>query len=169
MIFCGVPGRSLAVAASLGAAVPAIGATPTLMWSDVRQVAVHCLVQPISAAHRNLQKNLCERVRALVAQGSPVPVKLIGIGDRAMAAPGVVTLLVHASLQPAGRNGLVAFSMRPHRASTAGTSVLFGSAPRAALTPASGALAPLLEAQLRAATAEIVPWLARPAGPRPII
>lgn len=143
-------------------------ATPTLMWRDVSRVAVQCLVQPTTDSHRALQGAMCDRVRAFAARGAPVPVTVIAQGDPAVLAPGTVTLLVHASVQPAGRNRLVAFSIRPFRVSADQNAVLFGAAPRAAVIPASGAITPALDAALRAAVAETTPWLARPVRPQAI-
>ena len=152
--------------AALAVVVPAAASTPALMWRDVRRVAVQCLVQPTNDPHRALGAAMCERVRALAARGAPVPVTVIQQGDPAVLAAGTVTLLVHGSVQPAGRNRLVAFSIRPFRVSADQNAVLFGAAPRAALVPASSVVTPQLDAALRAAVGETAPWLAGSARPQ---
>lgn len=157
-----------ALASLLTMATAASAETPLLMWQDVAKVQVQCLVPPVDAAARTFQTSLCERVRARVAQGAPVPVAVIAQGDPAVLAPRAVTLLVHASLQPAAKGRLVAFAIRPYRVSADQNSVLFGAAPRAATIPASAAGSPALDAALGASLSEIVPWLARPQGARPI-
>lgn len=157
-----------ALAGLLTMANTASAATPSLMWRDVAKVQIQCLVPPVDAAARSFQTSMCTRVRALVAKGAPVPVAVIMQGDPAVLAPRAVTLLVHASLQPAAKGRLAAFAIRPYRVSTDQNSVLFGAAPRAATIPASAAGSPALDAALNAALSEIVPWLARPQGTRPI-
>lgn len=157
-----------ALAGLLTMANTASAATPSLMWRDVAKVQIQCLVPPVDAAARSFQTSMCTRVRALVAKGAPVPVAVIMQGDPAVLAPRAVTLLVHASLQPAAKGRLAAFAIRPYRVSTDQNSVLFGAAPRAATIPASAAGSPALDAALNAALSEIVPWLVRPQGTRPI-
>ncbi len=150
---------------------PAAAATPPLLWSDVTRIVVHCLVVPDPAmpATRALQSALCERVRTIAAQGAPVPVEVVGFGDPALIAPGTAVILVHASVEPAGPNTrLLAFSVRPFRASAEQTSTLFGAAPRAATIPVSGVASAALDKALGAALSETLPWLARPEGPRVI-
>lgn len=161
---------TLAASLALSAAVPmseAEAATPAQIWSGVSKVGVQCLASPGTARGiRELQSAICERVRDLAARGAPVPVSVIQMGDPAVLAAETVTLLVHASVQPAGRNRLVAISVRPFRVSTEQTAVLFGAAPRAALIPSTGTVAPALDAALRATLAETAPWLAKPTPPQ---
>lgn len=133
-------------AACIGA--PAVAATPTLMWQDARRVAVHCLVEQTTGANRQLQQSLCARARTLAARGAPVPVTVVSTGDPTIFAPGTVTLLVHASMQPARTGGLLAFSIRPYRVSADQNTVLFGAAPRAVALPASGGLGTALDGVL---------------------
>ena len=92
-------------------------------------------------------------------QVSPAPVRIIAPGDPAVLSPDSVTLLVQAS----ARGGLLAFSIRPYRASN--EAMLFTAAPGA--VPLAGP-AKDLEAALGAALSETLPWLNRPAGARPI-
>ena len=144
-------------------------ATPAQIWSGVSRIGVQCLAAPGTASGiRELQSAICERVRELAARGAPAPVSVIQLGDPAILAPGTVTLLVHASVQPAGRNRLVAVAIRPFRVSADQNAVLFGAAPRAALVPASGTVAPALDTALRDALAETTPWLAKPSRPQPV-
>lgn len=150
--------------------VTAAGAmsTPALIWQNLSGIGVQCLVQPTTDANAALQRTLCERVRALALRGAPAPVTMIAQGDPAVLAPGTVTLLVHASAQPAAGGRLVAFSIRPFRVSANGSEILFGAAPRAVLVPKSGAVVPALDAAIGDALAETLPWLATVPGPRPI-
>lgn len=163
---------TLAASLALSAATPMSAveaATPAQIWSGVSRIGVQCLASPGTARGiRELQSAICERVRTLAARGAPAPVSVIQLGDPAVLAAGTVTLLVHASVQPAGANRLVAVAIRPFRVSADQNSVLFGAAPRAALIPASGTVAPALDAALRAALAETAPWLARPSRPQAI-
>lgn len=142
--------------------------TPALIWQDISTIAVQCLVQPTSSPNHALQTAMCDKVRALASQGAPGPVTVVPQGDASMFAPGTVTLLVHASVQPAGRERLVAFAVRPFRLSADQNSILFGAAPRAATIPDSAAGSPALDAAMMAALSETLPWLARPAHPQPI-
>jgi hypothetical protein len=156
-------------AGALLASTPAAATTPPLLWSGVTRIAVHCLVvpDPAMAATRALQTALCDRVRTLAARGAPAPVEVVGFADPALIAPGTAVILVHASVEPAGRDErLLAFSIRPFRASTEQTSTLFGAAPRAAKIPLSGVASAALDKALDAALSETLPWLARPEGPR---
>lgn len=157
---------------SLSAAVPVTGAeaaTPALIWRDVSRIGVQCLGAPGTAPGiRALQSAVCDRVRQLAARGAPAPVSVIQLGDPAIIRSDTVALLVHLSIQPAGRQRLVAFNIRPFRATAEQTSVLFGAAPRAAPIAASGAISPALDAALAAALSETLPWQVRPQGPRPI-
>ncbi|MEA1014822.1 hypothetical protein [Sphingosinicella sp. LY1275] len=156
-------------AGALMVSTPAAATTPLLLWNDVSRIAVHCLVvpDPAMAATRALQSALCDRVRTLAARGAPAPVVVVGFADPALIAPGTAVILVHASVEPAGRDGrLLAFSIRPFRVSAEQTSTLFGAAPRAAKIPVSGVASAALDKALGAALSETLPWLARPEGPR---
>lgn len=162
--------------------VPMTGAeaaTPARIWSDVSRIGVQCLAVPGTATGvRELQAAVCERVRQIAARGAPAPVSVVQLGDPAVLASGTVMLLVHVSIQPAGRQRLAVFHIRPFRATTEQTSVLFGAAPRAApiAAPANGnsaggnsaGVGPALEAALAETLSEILPWQARPQGPREI-
>lgn len=137
--------------------------TPAPIWSDVARVNVLCLVQTDSGVDTGaLHDRICDSVLHSAAAGSPAPVRLVGAGDPAVLSPDSVTLIVQASVH----GGLIAFSIRPYRHSNA--PMLFTAPPRA--VPLAGPAGPSskLEAALRAALSETLPWLNRPAGTRPI-
>jgi hypothetical protein len=141
----------------VSALTTASASTPVLAWRDVTRVGVQCVLQPTTPA---LQEALCERVRAIAAEGAPTPVGIIPLGEPAILQPTTTTLIVQAAIQPnpAGQGRLLVFTIRPF--STSGEAVLHGSAPRAVALPGSG-LPPTFEPALRAALAEILPWQAR--------
>lgn len=152
----------LPLAAALAAvtAAPAAGTTPTLAWQQVQSVRVLCLVQPETRPDADaLRAELCRATVRLAAARAPVPVSEVGFGDPAVIAPGVVTLLVHASVAADGGGRLLAFSVRPFRAGSADTAQLFTAAPRALRLPASGPGGAPLERSLAGALADILPWL----------
>lgn len=167
----GGPLRTLCLAAAvllLGGS-PVIASTPTLIWRDARTVAVLCLVAPTRLLNpRDLQADLCRRVVADAGRGAPLPVSEIAHGDPQVIASDTVALLVHASVQPGPQDSpLVAFSIRPFRATVEQTSQLFSAPPRAA--PLSGNRSEL-DAAIEAALSEILPWRApeAPAGAQPL-
>ena len=170
---CSIPRRrprASRVALPLVAAAMATGqagaASPPLIWRDVAQIGVQCVVVPAPSALRaSLQKLICDRVIALATPDAPGPVTAIAVGDPAILAPARVTLLVHASARPAPGGQLIAFTIRPFRVSQEQTSVLYGAAPRAATLPDAGTNArrEALDAALVPALAETLPWF----GPRP--
>lgn len=147
--------------AAVGSAMsPANASTPLQIWRDVSRIGVQCVVASTqSAVRESVQHTLCEKVRALAAQGAPAPVSIIPPGDPALLAPRTVTLLVHASAERVPEGQLVAFTIRPFRAAAEQTSVLYGAAPRAATLRNSGAGSPALDAALEAALSETLPWL----------
>ena len=148
----------------------ASASTPALIWQGARALRVQCVVQTEAGSGVSpFQQSLCERVAKIAARGAPVPVSTIGLGDPKILSPGTVALLVHASVQPGpGKTRLLAFSLRPFRASTEQTAVLFGAAPRAVAIPQNGAASPVLDAAVAAALSETLPWQQRPQGPRPM-
>jgi len=147
-------------APTLGA--PAEASTPPALWYGVAGLNIHCLVTGRTGVDDAFGRRLCARVRDLAAAGAPIPVGAIGPGDPALLAPDRVTLLVQGSVQPSPAGDLIAFAVRPFRNSQ--EQVLFAAAPRAVLV----ADAPALDAALSAALSETLPWLAEPAGPRPL-
>ena len=157
-----------AVAVALLAA-PASSSTPTLLWQDANAVRVQCLVGPgEDPASRNLQEIMCDRVVRFAARGTRLPVSTVASGDPAMIAPGTVALLVHGFVEREGSKRLLAFSIRPFRYSAGDAGLLFGSPPRAASLTAAGQPTPALDAAIRTALAETLPWQSRPQGPRPL-
>jgi hypothetical protein len=167
MRFSGSFRRASAALAALTAcsgvpvATPAQASTPALIWNDVARVNVLCLVQTDRGVDQGaLHNRICKSVRDAAAAGSPAPVGIIAPGDPAVLSADSVTLLVQASAQ----SGLLAFSIRPYRASS--EALLFTAAPRA--VPLAGGRAQEFEAALGAALSETLPWLSRPAGARPI-
>jgi hypothetical protein len=144
-------------------------ATPPLVWQGVTSIGVQCLVQSEARGHEAaLSAALCERVRRIASRGAPAPLRVIQLGDPALISPGTASILVHGSVQSEGRGELLAFTMRPFRASAEQTAVLFGAAPRVAPLGSADAATPALDAALAAALSETLPWQQRPQGPRPI-
>ena len=144
-------------------------ATPPLIWQGVTSIGVQCLVQSEARGHEAaLGAALCERVRRIASRGAPAPLRVIQLGDPALIAPGTASILVHGSIQGSGRGQLLAFTMRPFRASAEQTAVLFGAAPRVAPLGSAGAATPALDEALAAALSETLPWQQRPQRPRPI-
>jgi hypothetical protein len=161
----------LAAATALSPLVEGLAnaATPPLMWVGAKRVNVLCNVAGGPGIdQRALTSQLCRDVTRLAAEGSPIPVRTIALGDPAVLAPDAVTLLVHASVASQGASRLIAISVRPYRTSSEQASVLFGAAPRAATIPNSAGGSPALDAALHAALSETLPWLARPRGAQPI-
>jgi hypothetical protein len=160
-------GRASAIifAASIAASglhTSAIASTPSLLWANLRQVTINCLVQSRSGLDAAaLEAELCARVGTLARKHAPVPVKLVEAGDRAMLSAGTVTLLVHASVERTGRASIAAFTIRPYRASDPDSHILFGSSPRAVQLPRQPS-ASSLDKALSDALAEILPWRAEP-------
>ncbi|MFN3389712.1 MAG: hypothetical protein ACK40O_12355, partial [Allosphingosinicella sp.] len=131
-------------------------------WQQVDSAKVLCLVAPETLPGRNaLQAQLCDTVRDLAAEGAPIPVETIGFGDPAVLDRNVATLLVHASVQEAGGQRLLLFTIRTYRAGRVETDTLFGAPPRAVPLTPSGAADPALHDALAAALAETLPWRGR--------
>ena len=142
--------------------------TLPLLWQGVERLNLLCLVSGDSGVDTALQDSICEAARSLASVGAPMPVAIIAQGDPAVLAPASVTLLIHGSVHTDSGERLLAFHLRPYRASADDSGLLFGAAPRAVRLQAGDADRRALEEALRAALAETLPWLARPAGPRPI-
>lgn len=134
------------------------------MWRDLRAVNVQCLVQTSSKLDANdLEAALCERILAIAAEGAPVPVKRVTFGDPVTPAAGTVTLLVHASVKPAGDRLALSFAIRPIRPSAPDSEAYSGTAPKTALLAGKTGLGASLDAPLTSALAELLPWkLERP-------
>jgi hypothetical protein len=142
----------------------AAASTPTLVWDGAKRLGVQCLVDPDQLPdRRRRQAALCDRVRTLASDKSPIPVVLLAPGDPGLIAADTAVLLFHANVQSgAGQAGpLLVFSLRAFRA-TAAPSELFGAAPRATALP-TGAAGLQFDAALNAALAETLPWRSRPA------
>ena len=156
---------------SAGCAAPllsgdAAASTPPLIWQQVERVGILCLVASDDSDRDRLQAELCAKVRKIAAEKAPMPVDTIGPGDPAVLRPQTVTLLVHASVQDDSPSPLLAFTIRPFR--NASDPMLFAAAPRAVALGGGRGSEARVESALRAALAETLPWLAAPAGPRPI-
>lgn len=165
----GMAASIIALGLSLSTADAAAGATPSALWRGAKAVQVLCYVAADRPAERSaLQDRLCTRVRTLAAQGAPLPVRSIAVGDPAVLGADAVTLLVHGAVQPTRGGRTLAFSVRPFRVSTEQTESLFGASPRAADLPAGATL----DAAIVAALDETLPWRTEPAagpeGARPI-
>lgn len=136
-----------------------------LIWQGADRLRILCIVQ---GGEERLRDDLCARVLAAAGTGAPVPVESVAPGDPAVLDPGGVSLLVHASVATEGDERVLAFTVRPYRAGRSDTDILFGAAPRVVRLPQSGAGSPALDAALRAALAETLPWLERRRTARPI-
>jgi len=157
-VACALALLPLAGAAPLTVA-PVQASNPPLMWQEAGAIRILCVVGPATRSDaRPLQEEMCDAVRALAADGAPVPVSRLGFGDPAVLEPGTVTLLVHASVQNDGDKRLVALDVRPFRPGGDHNAILFGAAPRAVRIPGSGPGGDKLEAALAAALAETLPW-----------
>ena len=164
MQYRGLSARACAAFALLFLTAPAQASTPAPIWRDVARVNILCLVRTSGGVDRGrLNDRICESARDMAAIGSPAPVAIIAPGDPAVLAPDSVTLLVHASAQ-GGPHRLLAFSIRPFRNSAGESQMLFAAAPRAVPLDDSRAGHSKLEAALRAALSETLPWLSVPAG-----
>ena len=146
----------------------ACAATPSLLWAGAKRVAVNCLVHSGSDDMAAFEAEICDRVASLAERGATLPVQSVAAGDPAFVEPGTVILLVHASIERTATGSTIAFTLRPYRASGGEAETFFGTAPRA-VRIASPAIEPPLEAVLRAAVAEILPWQQDEArAPRPL-
>ena len=142
------------------ASVAPAAATPALIWRDVTALGVTCLVHTARGVDSGaLTKSLCDAVRAGAARGAPVPVSVARLGGEALA-PGVVTLLVHATVTTVRGAPVTALTIRPFRndggGDGGGATQLFTAAPRAVATDDPAAL----DAAVRAILAETLPWQA---------
>lgn len=131
---------------------------PALSAQGIARAAILCLVVDDTPARLELQRRLCEQVRAIAASGAPVPVEAIGFGDPALLGRDTLGVLVHAAYDRA-RNQVV-LSIRPHR-NAPSASTLFGATP-VAVTPGPDGAIP--EAALAAALDQVLPWRMRAAG-----
>ena len=156
--FCALALLVVAGGASVNVA-PVQASTPPLILQQAGTVRVLCVVGPANRSDaRPLEEELCDTVRALAADGAPVPVSRVGFGDPVVLEPGTVTLLVHASVQSDGDQRLLALNVRPFRPGGDHNAILFGAAPRAVRLPGSGPGGKKLEAAVAAALAETLPW-----------
>ncbi|MBV8687027.1 MAG: hypothetical protein JOZ90_15680 [Alphaproteobacteria bacterium] len=158
--------RALGALVLLGSATTAgSAATPVPAYQGLARVTVTCLVQTGGGVdHGSLQARLCGRVKALAAKGAPVPVEILAPGDPALLAPESLALLAHFNVERSARGPLLAFSLRPYRASAGADAFLFAAAPRAVPLDDDAAL----DAALGGALSSTLPWLSRPAGPQSV-
>lgn len=148
---------------------PATAATPTFIWTGVNRVNLLCNVAGAPGLdYIGTAAELCREVEKLARKGSPVPVRVIPIGDPDVLAADAVTLLVHASVTPQARGRLLAFAIRPYRPAAEQASVLFGAAPRAAVISSDRVTSAALRAALEGALNETLPWRARAPGAQPL-
>lgn len=138
-----------------------------LLWQGAERIGVQCLVQVDGAVDQPGAARLCERARAIAAEGAPAPVEIVAPGDPAILDRGTVTLLLHVSIESHDGRGLAALSLRPFR-NAPEAAQLFGAAPRAVRLAAGADLVAALEPPLAAALNETLPWRAAPPAPRPI-
>ena len=148
--------------ASAPSAPSAAASMPLLLWRNVDRVSVLCLVaSPRSPTQSRVEAMLCERTRALAAQGAPFPVEKMGFGDPAILQGRRVTLLVHAAIQANAGGSRLLFTVRPYRAGGPDADMLFGSRPRAVVLDADDRPGRALDAALADSLAEILPWKSR--------
>ena len=105
-----------------------------------------------------LSAQLCGEVKRLAAEGAPLSVDIITLGDPAVLAADAVTLLVHASVAPIGQGRVLAFTIRPYRTSGEQAAVLFGSAPRAVALSRDTVGGPAIATAIDLGLAESLPW-----------
>lgn len=139
----------------------AAATTPSLAWQDVKSLRVLCLVEARALDDKQLEPALCDRVVRLASVGAPVPVSAVDFGDTALIEPGTMALLVHASVDRSAKPATVLFAMRTQRGGVGADQTFFGAAPRAAKLSARGEDG-ALDAALRSALAETLPWSAGP-------
>jgi hypothetical protein len=144
------------------------GAAQSLLWQQASRIQILCQVSTVSGNDPALERALCERVRGIAAGGAPIPVSVAAAPDQATLGGDSVVLLVHASAEGVAGRPLLAFTIRPFRQSAGDAAALFGTAPHAVPLDSSGMNGPAVEAGLRAALAEILPWVAGGSGARPI-
>lgn len=126
------------------------------MWRDVTALHVTCQVHTARGVDSGaLTTSLCDTVRIAAARGAPVPVSVARLGGEALA-PGVVTLLVHATVAPVRGAPVMALSIRPFRNDGGEAAQLFAAPPRAVAADDPAALA----AAVRTILAETLPWQA---------
>lgn len=134
-----------------------------LIWADVRQVQVLCLVNTARGVDAGaLHQGVCEHARSTIARVAPVPVSVVRLGDPEVLKPDTVTILVHVAITGNGAERLAALTVRPFRNAPNDGGQLFGAAPRAVRAGESDrtAIAAIASA-LNAAIADTLPWKAR--------
>ena len=136
--------------------------SPTPLWQDVTALSVTCLVHTVHGVDTGaLRDRVCAAVRAQAAKGAPVPVEVAAVGGAALA-PGRVTLLVHANVEPVGGAEIMALTIRAFR-NAADAGQFFGARPRAVAAGDGAAL----ERAVAALLEETLPWQARDGAGRP--
>jgi hypothetical protein len=141
---------------------PAQATTPDSSWRGVDRL--HILAQLTGPLDSTIDAaGFCERVRRIAADGSPMPVQCVSIGEAMAAdAAGKALVVVQAAIQPTGDGRVLVGSAR--RTASAGLEPapnLLGATPRAArLSDAAPDAA--ADQALREALTEILPWLSRP-------
>ena len=148
-----------------------MASTPTLLWKDATRVGVQCLVASSPLIdYRALQADICEQVRDNVADGASLPVVILPAGDPGVIDAGTVVLLVHAAVQPSVEGGapLLAFAVRPFRATSEQTAQLFGAPPGATTLSSDGRIGAAFGDALDAILSQTLPWRMRPSQARPI-
>ena len=139
--------------------------TPPLGWRGVEKVAILCQVTSEKAVGSDVATTtLCNRVRAIAAQGAPVPVETIGYSDPALRAPGTAVLFAQASIAEVApeRLALVLTVRAEQNGAADEAKTFFGAAPRVApFTSAADGAA--WDGAIAAALSEVLPWQ-RPAG-----
>ena len=136
-------------------------------WQGVTRVSVACLVVTDRGVDAGtLHRALCRTVRDAASAEAPVPVAVVGVGDRSLLAADAVTLLVHASVDVIDGRRIMALAIRPFRAGRDDPGTTFGAAPRAIGLAPDGQDQPALARAVRAMLAATLPWQRAPAGHR---
>lgn len=149
------------VAAGVLTIEPTDGAaeSPDPILQGAERLAVYCRTNTPELE----QYGLCNRVQALAAERTRLPVAVLAPGDPELLAPRTLALLGDFAVQPGEAGPRLVFTLRLYR--HGGEPSLFGSRPRAAALPTNGA-SPTLDEQLRGALTEILPGrdIRRPPG-----
>lgn len=130
------------------------------VYENVTRLQILCAVQSDRGIDYAGEAQLCEMIRSVAADGSPVDVAIIAAGDPKVLAANALTLIVHA-----GREGdALAVSIRPYRVSNGSSDVLFGARPF--IVPVADP--DLIRSRTAVALDEILPWRARAGRPQPM-
>ncbi|WP_145154753.1 hypothetical protein [Sphingomonas solaris] len=138
-------------------------------WRGVKQMLVLAQYGPAGMVAGGVESDaLCAEVLALAKHGAPVSVACTHIGDRALAAPGALVLVVQASVTQQPHGAVFAVTARPdYQGGLEPAGIRFGAAPRLAAWREGPAGAAARAVALDAALNDILPWRRPPGGRAP--